>query len=647
MRDGLVEAALEVEHVRQRSRDRESQRVERLGATSLGDRLLEAGLGGEQLRVPLVGCGVAGILRDGLAESALGPIPVPVEEEADEAERGVRLGEPWVEIERAAGRGPRPRGRLQRRNAAEVGQDVVGVREPRVCRGVTRIGRDRLLEEVGRAPHLGGGGLVPAVTSAQVGLVGARVHRPRSAQAFPLARRELDLHLACDRLRQLALERQDVAHVALVALRPEMPVGGRLDELHGDAHAVAGAEHRPFHDRVHAQLARDLGQGSTHALVLHGGGARGHAQRPDPGEVGDQRLGHAVGEELLLRVAREVLEREHSERLDAPRFPAIFDACRSSLARRGRAPQVNGQVGRRLVAFRRILLEALEDDLLQPRRKLRAEAGRRRRRRIDDEVGEHERDAVLERETSRGHVVEHDAQRVEIGPRVDAPLHELLGRHVRKRADQPPRGRGHPRERSIQQPGDPEVEHLDLAASCHHDVSGLEVAVHDLLLVGGPERFRDLLTDRGDLGVGKRAEGELALEGLALDELHHQEILAALLADVEERGDRRMIEAGERACLAAVISACERADRQQLERDLALEPLVGRAIDDPHAAFADLLQDAEVGQGAAGLERALGPGGRPSQHARHSTTDRNRLRGAPARRAPGLCGRRRRARKIQ
>ena len=59
-------------------------------------------------------------------------------------------------------------------------------------------------------------------------------------------------------LADLALDREDVggSEFAVVALRPEMRVGRCVDQLDGDAHAVARALHAAFEDLRHAELLR-------------------------------------------------------------------------------------------------------------------------------------------------------------------------------------------------------------------------------------------------------------------------------------------------------------------------------------------------------------------------------------------------------
>ena len=144
-----------------------------------------------------------------------------------------------------------------------------------------------------------------------------RVHRALGLEPAPLLGRDLHAHLVCDRPRDLALQREDVGELALVAVRPQGPVARGIDQLRGDAHAPAGEQGRALDHRVHAQLARDLRQRPIAALEAHGRCARDHAQRSDLRQVGDERIGHAVHEELLARIPGAVGERQHDERADA------------------------------------------------------------------------------------------------------------------------------------------------------------------------------------------------------------------------------------------------------------------------------------------------------------------------------------------
>ena len=95
-----------------------------------------------------------------------------------------------------------------------------------------------------------------------------------------------------------------------------MAVGAGVDELGGDADAVAGADDGAFDDGVDVELASDVGEWAAGALVGHDGGAGDDAKVGDTGELSDELVGHAVGEVLLAWVAGEVLERKNGNRAD-------------------------------------------------------------------------------------------------------------------------------------------------------------------------------------------------------------------------------------------------------------------------------------------------------------------------------------------
>ena len=89
---------------------------------------------------------------------------------------------------------------------------------------------------------------------------------------------------------------------------------------------------------------------------------------------------------------------------------------------------------------------------------------------------------------------------------------------------------------------------------------------------------------------------EAGVEGLALDELHHEHGPAAVLEHVVEADDVRVLETCECGGLALEALAQLRVVGdprvEHLERDDAAEPLVAGAPDHAHTALAELLQGA-------------------------------------------------------
>src|SRR5437763_17220487 len=83
-------------------------------------------------------------------------------------------------------------------------------------------------------------------------------------------------NLSCDNARRdragnasgdLVLDGKDVSQFAVVAIRPQMMASRCLDELCGDANAIAGASHTAFEHVAHAELAPDFADVNRRTLV--------------------------------------------------------------------------------------------------------------------------------------------------------------------------------------------------------------------------------------------------------------------------------------------------------------------------------------------------------------------------------------------
>ena len=97
----------------------------------------------------------------------------------------------------------------------------------------------------------------------------------------------------------------------------------------------------------------------------------------------------------------------------------------------------------------------------------------------------------------------------------------------------------------------------------------------DAFGVGRFERAHDLQRDTGRLGWVHRAG-----EGRAIDELHHQ----VIAADVVQRADVRVVEAGNRSCLT--LDGCA-GHAKPFDGDDPVEPGVTGLPDVSHTAGAD------------------------------------------------------------
>ena len=187
-------------------------------------------------------------------------------------------------------------GGIERGGVAGVGGGVGGVEGNGLLEGLEAVREVLLIKEV---------------AAAQVGVVRGGVDgRARRGRG------EDEAGLGGDLLGDAVLEREDIGGGAFKGLGPEVAVGASVDELGGDADAVAGADDGAFDDGVDVELAGDVGKWAAGALVGHDGGAGDDAKVGDTGELGDELVGHAVGEVLLGGVAGEVVEGEDGERAD-------------------------------------------------------------------------------------------------------------------------------------------------------------------------------------------------------------------------------------------------------------------------------------------------------------------------------------------
>ncbi len=199
-----------------------------------------------------------------------------------------------------------------------------------------------------------------------------------------------------------------------------------------------------------------------------------------------------------------------------------------------------------------------------------------------------------------GQLVEHQAQREDVGGGGDRLGARLLGRHV------PGRAQEHARVRdaatgdrpaaggSWQQPDQAEVEHLDVAVGADHQVLGLDVAVDDARGVGRSKRRGHLPDQRQEPGqVGVRARQRP--QRLPLDPFQDQERPAPVFANAVKGADGRVIQRRGGARLAPEPCQGARVARRLLWEELQghdpAQPGVMGLVDDAHAPFTEHLQD--------------------------------------------------------
>ncbi len=170
------------------------------------------------------------------------------------------------------------------------------------------------------------------------------------------------------------------------------------------------------------------------------------------------------------------------------------------------------------------------------------------------------------------HLVEDDADRVEVGALVDGLALGLFGRQVLGRA-QNGAGLGHLRVVGL---GDAEVGDLHRAGGVDQDVLRLDVAVHDVRAVGHLHRGKQLegYAHRLARGVATLA-ADVVLERLALDVLHDDVVGAVDRAPVVDVDDVGVVDAGRGLGFAAEaldeLLVAGVALEQHLDRDAAAQ----------------------------------------------------------------------------
>ncbi len=310
-------------------------------------------------------------------------------------------------------------------------------------------------------------------------------------------------------------------------------------------------------------------------------------------------------------------DEERGSRRGEKRGPAA--PARASVRRRRRCVdlgihlrELDARVADRLQAAPRILSKAAQEE--SPQR------GRYRARQslpvglVAQRGGENlGRRVALERAAPGEHLEEQAAERPDVGAGVDRLAADLLGAHVGRGAHHAPVG-GQLRgvsvlraARRVRRLGEAEIDELHAAAGRDHHVRGLQVAVDHALGVRLGEAFGDLNGERHGIARRKRPLLQALAERLAVDPLEDQIGRAVEPFEAVDRGDVRVVEAGEepRLALEALQAGGVVAERvgERLDRHLAPERRIDGAVDAPHAAGAEEAEDLVPAQAMAGGER--------------------------------------------
>ena len=259
------------------------------------------------------------------------------------------------------------------------------------------------------------------------------------------------------------------------------------------------------------------------------------------------------------------------------------------LAARAKGLERERHVARRLEAVLPLLLEAVADDAVEPRRHLQL---RRELLRLllQDRVQRLHRRVAVERPAARQHLVEHRPEGEDVGAVVRRLAPRLLRGHV---ADRPqhharrrlPRQRGRSRVLAVRDDRlqrEAEVQDLDDPVLRDEQVLGLQVPVDDRLVVRRGEPVRHLQRVVHGLARGDRARPQALAQRLALEQLGDEVGSALVVPHVVDDEDVRVVEEPGGAGLVLEAVAARRvggdARRQHLDRHRAPEARIAGAV---------------------------------------------------------------------
>lgn len=296
-----------------------------------------------------------------------------------------------------------------------------------------------------------------------------------------------------------------------------------------------------------------------------------------------------------------------------------------AFARAPEALQVGAQIGGAGVAQVAILFQGLGQNRLHGRRQSRVKAQRRRRFVVQDLVGDEGGGCAAERGGTGRHFIEHGAERKQVGAGIQFLATHLLGRHVGEGADdrsgdrkrlgatcggQVRRAGQLARRRLL---GQTEIQNLGPPVTGDEEVGGFEVAMDDASGVRGLQRIGKLDCPAQQVGQGQRPAGDAFAQRGAIEVLHRNVSLSVGFAQVVNGADIGVVETRGRLRFAPKAGEGARITgdrgRQELERDLTIEPDVFRQVDLAHAAAAELAHDAVVADDRPGRERTAGVNG--------------------------------------
>jgi hypothetical protein len=279
----------------------------------------------------------------------------------------------------------------------------------------------------------------------------------------------------------------------------------------------------------------------------------------------------------------------------------------------GERAEVEGEIARGLKALVRILFEAVAHHAFERAGDADVELVEIGRLVFEDRVQRLDRRVAAERRASRQHLVEHRAEREDVGAVIAGAAADLLGRHVADGAEEaaglgrrrraasardrrtdarPPAGDARARPISLARP---KSRIFTWPSRVMKRFSGFR-SRWMMPFARAPRRgrARSAWRSRSPCAAGS-ALPQSRPQRFAFQQLADDVVLIAFVADVVDRDDVRMVEHPRRARFLSRSGAALRVVREiageDLDRDVASEARVDGAIHLAHAARADLCGD--------------------------------------------------------
>ena len=242
--------------------------VDACGAPDLHQALLGLSGQGKVVGVSMKRRGVIRVESQRLLESLACPGPVPGEQ-PDPGQRRMPGKILRVQLQGSQGGSSRLHHVLPGRPATVVGGEQMGAGHAAPGPRETWIRRDRLLKAPQRLEKFLSGETVHRIDRSQVEVSGSGVDRAGVGKPHFRLRTQGNIDFAAYGPGDLPQQGQQVLYLAIVGLRPQVPVGFAVDQLGRDLDPVAAPHHPALDQGVDTQFPRDLRGGLVAVPVPH------------------------------------------------------------------------------------------------------------------------------------------------------------------------------------------------------------------------------------------------------------------------------------------------------------------------------------------------------------------------------------------